>query len=147
MTTKIRQNSKLKKKKKIHLFRISIPVGPIGVWNLKWKYVSTQNIWPCLWNSHNSMNLVLSFPCECIFPVAKFWGFMICCRVYLCFWVKVLHGIIGPYIKQSLLFYILVEKQWLDIACFNILIVLCILFFLSEIKLIVIYLKMHFMKA
>ena len=82
------QNSK--KKKKIHLFRISIPVGPIGVWNLKWKYVSTQNIWPCLWNSHNSMNLVLSFPCECIFPVAKFWGFMICCRVYLCFWVKVL---------------------------------------------------------
>ena len=45
------------KKKNLHLLRTSIP---IGVWNLKWKYLNTQNIWVCLWN--NSVKLVLTFP-------------------------------------------------------------------------------------
>ena len=56
-TTKVWQNWK-----KFYLLRTSIS---IGVWDFKWKYLKTQNIWACLWNRHNLMNLVLSFQCEC----------------------------------------------------------------------------------
>ena len=64
ITTKIRQNEK-----KPHLHRT---VMSIGVWNFKRKYL-TQNIWLCLWNRHNSLNLVLSFPCECNLIVYLSW--------------------------------------------------------------------------
>ena len=59
ITTKIWQN--WKKKKKIQLLRTNMSVGE---WNFKWIYFTTQNIWACLWNRHNSMNLILSFPCK-----------------------------------------------------------------------------------
>ena len=58
----IYEHKKLTKLKKIHLLRTNIP---IGILNFKWKYLNTQNIWACLWNMHNSVNLVLSFLCEC----------------------------------------------------------------------------------
>ena len=35
-----------------------------AVWNFKWKYINSQNIWNCLRNTHNLMNLVSSFLCE-----------------------------------------------------------------------------------
>ena len=39
---------------------------PIGVWNFKWKYLNTQNIWACLWNGHNSIIWFCPFPVNAI---------------------------------------------------------------------------------
>ena len=45
-----------KEKKKNPPIRTSIPIGHIGVWNLTWKYVNTQNIWLYLWNVNFHVN-------------------------------------------------------------------------------------------
>ena len=63
-----------KLKKSFHLLRTSML---ICVWNFNWKYLNTQNIWLCLWNGHNSKNLVFPFSSEWN-PIAtlQFWNLL-----------------------------------------------------------------------
>lgn len=49
--------TKLKKRN----FHLLTNTWLLGVWNLKWEYLSNSKIWACLWNRHNWMYLILSF--------------------------------------------------------------------------------------